>query len=118
MARPFAVLALALLTALLGGPGAGRAVTHAWSPVPAVRQTPANAPEAFVRATAAWHTALDVRSRRDHQPAMHGGVLPAVPATPSFVSRRYVPLRGTGRHGSPVPTHPRPILTTGPPSHA
>ena len=118
MARPFTVLALALLTAVLGGPGAGRAVPRPWSPIPVVRQTPAGAPEVFVRANPAWHAALEVRPRKDHPPVIHGGILPAGAAAPSSLPERYVPLGKTSRAGSPVPTHPRPILTTGPPSHA
>jgi hypothetical protein len=118
MARPFTVLALALLTALLGGPGAGRAVTPPWSPDPTVRQTPAAAPEVFVRANAAWHAGLEVRPRKDHPPVIHGGILAAGVATPSCISGRHAPLRELGRVGAPVPTDPGPTLTTGPPSPA
>ena len=117
MARPFTVLALALLTALWGGPGGVRAVTRPWSPAPAVQQTPPGAPEAFVRASAGWHASLEVRPRKDHLP-VHGGILPAGSTTPSSIPGLYVPLREASRAGTPVPTPPRPTLTTGPPSHA
>ena len=119
MIRPLAVLWLSVLVALFGGPAGGRAPYRAWSPESSVRQTPAGgAPETFVRAVAEWRVALEVRPRKDHPPVAHGGLLSASSATPSFTVQQHVAIRHQDPAGSPVPTSHRPILTTGPPSHA
>jgi hypothetical protein len=119
MNRPAAFVWLPLLVVLFGGSSLTKSPERAWSHVGNFQSTQADGTLEghYVRATAAWHQALDARTRKNHPPVARAGLLPVASATPTFVGQQLAGLRHWAADIIPRQACHYPLFPTGPPSH-